>query len=156
MNARKLKEAFVFRGLVFSDDKDKPAKEGLVKTLIYTLSDSGKKQAWGEILPLKVRQPTVTVHCRHIHYVKNEPEKKLADAEPDEHTQNIRTAFLNVLPVTVRVPNVPEVRGNIKSIIYWRNDNGNMQCSAEVIDINCPKSSIKARLKYISVDGVEN
>ena len=148
MNARRLKEAFVFRTPVHCDEEGKTVKVGYVKSIIFTLSESGKKKCEGEIQPFEVGRQSVTVSCRHIHFI-SEPKRKLADANADEHTQSVKNAFLNVEPVVVAVPNTGVVRGNIKAVVYWRTSKGNIQCSADVLDASCPGCIVRSRLKYV-------
>lgn len=149
MNAKKLKAAFVFRSPVYSSDKDHPVRKGHVVKLIYSLSDSGKMQCAGMIQPWEAGKFPVKIPCRHIHFVGEEPTIAPADKVPDKHTQVIKRAFLEVLPVIVDVPNVTPIHGNIREISYWRNRKGSIKCSAEIIDAGCPHSSVSSRLKYI-------
>ena len=51
MNAKQLKAAFFYKTPVFSDDKEHPVKHGYVTEVIYSLSDSGRRQAKGCVHP---------------------------------------------------------------------------------------------------------
>lgn len=151
MNAKRLKEAFVFRTpvKVESNDKTCRVKLGYVKEVIYTITKSGKKAAWGKVKSWEPSSSAVTVNCRNIHFINDKPLHKLADANADEHTQRIKNAFLNVEPVVVAVPNTGIVNGHIQAVVYWRTAKGNIQCSADVLDASCPGCTVRSRLKYV-------
>lgn len=151
MNAKQLKAAFYFKTPVFSDDKEHPVKLGYVTEVIYSLSDSGKRKTAGRIQPWDNSKSTEPVSCRHIHYIDAKKRKKPPVSEPNEHTEMIKNAFLNTLSVVAVIPNAGTVEGHIKEIIYWRSRKGNIQCSANILDVNCPRSTVKARLKYIRI-----
>lgn len=152
MNAKHIKTAFFYKSPVFCDDKEHPIKLGVIKQVIYYLSHSGKVHCDGVVQSLASKdEEPVRISCRYIHYFDNSRKKSQPKTEPNEHTEAIKNAFINVLPVVTDVPNVGTVEGNIKEIIYWRTDKGNIQCSANIIDKFCPKSTVQARLKYISV-----
>jgi hypothetical protein len=151
INAVKLKAAFVFRTPVCVDGDVK----GFVKSVIWTLSDSGRKQCSGLVQPYGFGKQPDVYPSREIKFWGNEPKAKLAEVEPNEHTARISQAFLNVEPVYVNVPNVPPVTGVIKELVYWRDDYSKVHCSAVVYDSACNnRSTIKARIKYVSV--IEN
>ena len=151
MNAKQLKAAFYYKTPVFSDDKEYPVKLGYVAEVIYSLSDSGKRKAMGKVQQGDNSTSAPTVLCRHIHFSDPQEIKMPPASEPNEHTEMIKNAFLNTLPVVAVVPNVGTVEGHIKEIIYWRSQKGNIQCSANILDVNCPRSTVKARLKYIQL-----
>lgn len=151
MNAKQLKAAFYYKTPVFSDDKEHPVKLGYVAEVIYSLSDSGKRKTTGRVQPWDNSTSAPPVLCRHIHLIDPKKRKKPPESEPNEHTEMIKNAFLNTLPVVAVVPNVGTVEGHIKEIIYWRSQKGNIQCSANILDVNCPRSTVKARLKYIQI-----
>lgn len=149
MNARQLKAAFFYKSTVFSDDKNNSIPLGYISRVIYYLSDSGKRHAKGEIQPWDKNKTAAVVPCRKVHFVSNEPKKELPVNELNEHTEKIKNAFLNVLPVVAVVPTVGTVVGHIKEIVYWRTKKGNIQCSAVILDTNCPGCTVQVRLKYI-------
>lgn len=151
MNAKHLKAAFYYKKSVYSDDKEYPVKLGYVKEVVYSLSKSGKVQCSGSVQPWDNSSNAARVLCRHIHCIDNAQRKLVPKAEPDEHTERIKSAFLGTLPVVANVPNVGTVKGHIKEIVYWRTSKGNIQCSAVILDASCPNSTTRARFKYINV-----
>ena len=153
MNAKQLKAAFFYKTPVFSDDKEHPVKLGYVTEVIYSLSDSGKRKTTGRIQPWDNSKASEPVSCRHIHYISPRKRKKLPAIEPSERTELIRYAFLNTLPVVARVPTQGPVEGTIQNIVYWKKENGKVICSAYVLDVNCPRSTVKVRLEYIHIKG---
>lgn len=151
MNAKHLKTAFFYKKSVYSDDKEHLVKLGYIKEVIYSLSDSGKKQCFGIVQPWDNSSKAEPVSCRHIHYIDGSQRKIVPKTEPDEHTEKIKNAFLHTLPVVANVPNVGNVTGHIQEIVYWRTKKGNIQCSAVILDITCPNCTVRARFKYINV-----
>lgn len=151
MNAKQLKAAFFYKTPVFSDDKEHPVKYGYVAEVIYSLSDSGRRQAKGYVQPWDSEKASEPVSCRHIHYINPQKRKKLPAIKPNEHMELIRYAFLNTLPVVAVIPNAGTVEGHIKEIIYWKSKKGNIQCSVNILDVHCPRSTVKSRLKYIHI-----
>lgn len=155
MNARQVKAAFVHRTTVRCDDKKCSMRMGFVKSVIYTLSDSGKVQCAGVVQPWEPNKSAVTVKCRHIHFIGKEPQAIKTAAKLSEHAEAIRQAFINTMPVIATVPNVGVVEGHIKEIVYWRTFKGNIQCSAGILDVQCPKCTVQVRLNYIQVQDAD-
>lgn len=146
MNANKLKAAFYFKLPVYTDT----IKLGRVNSVIYSLTHSGKKQTSGEIVSLEAGKETETVPCRQIHFRGEAPKQKPPESAQDPHTKLVTDAFMNVSDVVAEVPGYSPVNGKIKEIILWRNEDGNIVCSANILDAECPHSEFRARFRYVA------
>lgn len=153
MNARKVKQAFLKMLPVTAVDRNNPISSGYIRTVIFSLSDSGKVRCDAEVQNLNNPRDFVKVPCRHVHF-KADYSESAADAVPtdgkNEHAGLIRQAFMNGMPVVADVPGVTPVRCSyIISIVYTRGRRGNIICSAVCKDATCEDSTLQARIKYV-------
>lgn len=153
MNAKKIKQAFVRVLPVLAVDKTNPIDNGFVKTVIFSISRSGKVRCDAEIQSLNDPRNFVKVSCRHVHF-KADYNESAADALPkdghNEHAELIKQAFTSGQPVVADVPGITPVKCSyIISIVYTRGRRGNIICSAVCKDATCEDSTLQARIKYV-------
>ncbi|MED9968578.1 MAG: hypothetical protein UFA98_01005 [Ruminococcus sp.] len=153
MNAKKIKQAFVRVLPVLAVDKNNPIDNGFVKTVIFSISRSGKVRCDAEVQSLNDPRDFVKVPCRHVHF-KADYEASAADAlsknDHNEHAELIKQAFMHGQPVVAEVPGITPVRCSyIISIVYTRGRLGNIICSAVCKDATCEDSTLQARIKYV-------
>lgn len=150
MNARKLKAAFIHMSPVSCDDKDNPIGKGYVKSVIYSLTQSGKVKCEGDVYDLNDPHNHTQAPCRHIAFTGKEPPIEKPSGAPNEHAESIKEAFLKVLPVVAVVPGMNVVECSyITAFVYTRGRKGNIICTCILQDAGCPHSTLQVRIKYI-------
>ena len=150
MNARKLKAAFIHLSPVKCDDKKNPIDNGYVKSVIYSLTDSGKVKCDGDVFDLNNPKNHTQVACRHISFKGKEPPIDKPSGASNEHAESIKEAFMKVLPVVAVVPGMNVVECSyITAFVYTRGRKGNIICTCILQDATCPHSTLQVRIKYI-------
>ena len=155
MNARHLKHAFLHKLPVRTDDKERPVRSGIVQSIMYTLSDNGKKRCDADIRDLETPNEVNKTNCRHVHFLvkpTDTPRSVAVAAEkpPSEHAENIRQAFMDGQPVIIALPGAePTEYAYIRAFIYTRNRSGKIICSCICVDKNREDSTTQARIGYV-------
>ena len=155
MNARQLKYAFLHKVAVFTDDKEHPVRNGVVQSVMYTLSDSGKKRCDADIRDLEMPNEVNKTHCRHVHFKVKPTDTPRgaavnADKPPSAHAENIRRAFMEGQPVMIVIPGMePTECAYIRAFLYTRNRSGKIICSCICVDRNREDSTMQARIGYV-------
>ena len=150
MNARKLKAAFIHLSPVKCDDKKNPIDNGYVKSVIYSLTDSGKVKCDGDVFDLNNPKNHTQVACRHISFKGKEPPIDKPSGASNEHAESIKEAFMKVLPVVAVNPGMDVVECSyITAFVYTRGRKGNIICTCKLQEATCPRSTMQVRIKYI-------